>query len=167
MFRRFSRKAAGYFISRGSAPASAEATARLAVAGRQIIHADRRRRPDPGSVALGAPPPRSAPSQARRARLGPLYGAHNENRILIRRRLAARGESPAAFGRRCIPPPPQRGCRVGDPGLRCVAPRSNTPGIAPHRAQPARWGPRGALVAPCQTGASPASVRRGSFTTGC
>src|ERR1700693_4314147 len=35
--------------------------------------------------------------------------------------LTARGESPAAFGRRCIPPPPQRGCRVGDPGveLRC------------------------------------------------
>jgi hypothetical protein len=37
-------------------------------------------------------------------------------------------ESPAAFGRRCIPPPPQRGCRVGDPGVG-VAPRSNTPGI--------------------------------------
>src|SRR6266513_1005626 len=34
--------------------------------------------------------------------------------------LAARGETPAAFGRRCIPPPPQRGCRVGGPGwLRC------------------------------------------------
>src|SRR5436190_5252201 len=31
--------------------------------------------------------------------------------------LAARGETPAAFGRRCIPPPPQRGCRVGGPGL--------------------------------------------------
>src|SRR5437667_12830322 len=57
--------------------------------------------------------------------------------------LAARGESLAAFGApsaaaalgtpfdgRCIPAPPQRGCRVGDPGASCVAPRSNTPGIA-------------------------------------
>src|SRR5439155_393605 len=30
--------------------------------------------------------------------------------------LAARGESLAAFDGRCIPKPPQRGCRVGDPG---------------------------------------------------
>src|SRR5439155_26400354 len=30
--------------------------------------------------------------------------------------LAARGESLAAFDGRCIPAPPQRGCRVGDPG---------------------------------------------------
>src|SRR5436309_12262412 len=45
-------------------------------------------------------------------------------------RLAARGESLAAFDGRCIPAPPQRGCRVGDPGAGCVAPRSNTPGIA-------------------------------------
>jgi hypothetical protein len=37
--------------------------------------------------------------------------------------LAARGESPAAFGRRCIPP--------GG-----VAPRSNTPGILTRRALP-------------------------------
>src|SRR6266487_5482502 len=66
--------------------------------------------------------------------------------------LAARGETPAAFGRRCIPPPPQRGCRVGGPGSGCVAPRSNTPGIAPHRAQHARWGPRSALVAPFRRG---------------
>src|SRR5216117_1575513 len=56
--------------------------------------------------------------------------------------LAARGESLAAFGApsaaaalgtpfdgRCIPKPPQRGCRVGGPGAGCVAPRSNTPGI--------------------------------------
>src|SRR5436190_21577325 len=53
--------------------------------------------------------------------------------------LAARGETPAAFGRRCIP-------------SGCVAPRSNTPGIAPHRAQDARWGPRSALVAPFRRG---------------
>src|SRR5438093_4878392 len=32
------------------------------------------------------------------------------------RPLAARGESLAAFDGRCIPKPPQRGCRVGDPG---------------------------------------------------
>src|SRR5712692_1478002 len=44
--------------------------------------------------------------------------------------IAARGESLAAFDRRCIPAPPQRGCRVGDPGAGCVAPSSNTPGIA-------------------------------------
>jgi hypothetical protein len=43
--------------------------------------------------------------------------------------LAARGERPAEFGRRCTP-------------SGCVAPSSNTPGIAPHRAQNARWGPR-------------------------
>src|SRR5881628_1324134 len=45
-------------------------------------------------------------------------------------RLAARGESLAAVDGRCIPAPPQRGCRVGGPGAACVAPRSNTPGIA-------------------------------------
>ena len=72
--------------------------------------------------------------------------------LLPRATLAARGETPAAFGRRCIPPPPQRGCRVGGPGAGCVAPRSNTPGIAPHRAQDARWGPRSALVAPHRRG---------------
>src|SRR5437762_10236775 len=44
--------------------------------------------------------------------------------------LAARGATPSAFERRCIPPPPQRGCRVGDPGPGGVAPPSNTPGIA-------------------------------------
>src|SRR6266513_2043173 len=38
--------------------------------------------------------------------------------------LTARGETPAAFGRRCIP-------------AGCVAPRSNTPGILARRALPA------------------------------
>src|SRR5881396_465973 len=38
--------------------------------------------------------------------------------------VAARGETPAAFGRRCIP-------------SGCVAPRSNTPGILARRALPA------------------------------
>ena len=51
--------------------------------------------------------------------------------------LAARGESLAAFDGRCIPKPPQRGCRVGVPGAGCVAPRSNTPGILGRRALPA------------------------------
>ena len=44
--------------------------------------------------------------------------------IVVVTALAARGESPAAFGRRCIPPG-------------CVAPRSNTPGILARRALPA------------------------------
>src|SRR5438046_693830 len=60
-----------------------------------------------------------------------------------KRRLTARGESLAAFGApnaaaalgtpfdgRCIPSPPQRGCRVGGPGSGCVAPPSNIPDIA-------------------------------------
>src|SRR5438034_6560611 len=77
--------------------------------------------------------------------------------------LVARGESLAAFGApsaaaalgtpfgapsaaaalgtpfdgRCIPAPPQRGCRVGDPGGGCVAPPSNTGGILSRRALPA------------------------------
>src|SRR5436189_3586547 len=55
---------------------------------------------------------------------------------LVVLRLAARGETPAAFGRRCIPPPPQPGCRVGGPGAGCVAPRSNSPGIAPPPRKP-------------------------------
>src|SRR5438128_10055588 len=51
--------------------------------------------------------------------------------------LAARGESLAAFDERCIPKPPQRGCRVGGPGAGGVAPPSNTPGILSRRALPA------------------------------
>src|SRR5213592_2855652 len=53
--------------------------------------------------------------------------------------LAARGETPTAFGRRCIP-------------ADCVAPPSNIPDIAPHRAQDARWGPRSSVVAPLRRG---------------
>src|SRR5206468_313634 len=48
----------------------------------------------------------------------------------------------AAFGRRCIPPPPQRGCRVGDPGAGCVARRSNIPDILATRALPGGRGPQ-------------------------
>ena len=50
------------------------------------LELDRGSAPDPGSVARGGPTPRAAPSQARCARLGPLYG--NENKILVRRRIA-------------------------------------------------------------------------------
>src|SRR5947207_1401994 len=57
--------------------------------------------------------------------------------VRVRQRLTARGESPTAFGRRCIPSPPQRGCRVGDPGSGCVAPPSNIPDILGRRALPA------------------------------
>src|SRR2546426_10279770 len=68
--------------------------------------------------------------------------------------LAARGETPAAFGRRCIPAPPHRAEKraVGAPAADCVAPPSNIPDIAPHRAQDARWGPRSAVVAPFARG---------------
>src|SRR5437762_439630 len=78
--------------------------------------------------------------------------------------LAARGESLAAFDERCIPKPPQRGCRVGGPGASGVAPPTgprgapNTPGILSRRALPAGRGPRGASLV---------SVRRQTFTTGC
>ena len=51
--------------------------------------------------------------------------------------LAARGEGLAAFDGRCIPAPPQRGCRVGDPWPGCVASRSHTPGMLGRRALPA------------------------------
>src|SRR5712691_8209268 len=50
--------------------------------------------------------------------------------------LAARGATPSAFERRCIPPPPQRGCRVGDPGPGGDAPPSETPGLLGRRALP-------------------------------
>ena len=46
-----------------------------------------------------------------------------------------RDESLAAFDGRCIPAPPQRGCRVGDPAGG-VAPRSSTPDILGRRALP-------------------------------
>ncbi len=46
--------------------------------------------------------------------------------------LTARGESLAAFDRRCIPAPPHRAGKraAGTPAAGCVAPPSNTPGIA-------------------------------------
>src|SRR5713101_4078675 len=66
--------------------------------------------------------------------------------------LTARGKSPAAFGRRCIPSPPQRGCRVGPRRwLRCSS---------------LKYCPIFSVVAPCHRGASPASVRRRDFHHG-
>src|SRR2546426_7993217 len=67
---------------------------------------------------------------------------------MLRTCVAARGESLAAFDGRCIP-------------AGCVAPRSNTPGIAPHRAQHARWGPRRSVVAPFDTGVPSAAAALG------
>src|SRR6267142_1565684 len=67
--------------------------------------------------------------------------------------LTARGESLAAFDGRCIPAPPQRGCRVGDPGLAALLLAQILPVFS--------------VVAPCHRGASPVSVRRQTFTTGC
>src|SRR5207249_5208500 len=56
-----------------------------------------------------------------------IVGAARRSLFLVRSRdsqmLTARGETPAAFGRRCIP-------------AGCVAPRSNTPGILARRALP-------------------------------
>src|SRR5436309_5912073 len=68
--------------------------------------------------------------------------------------LAARDETPPAFGRRCIPAPPHRAEKraVGAPAADCVAPPSHIPDTAPHRAQNARWGPRSAVVAPLRRG---------------
>src|SRR5712691_10457678 len=65
----------------------------------------------------------------------------------------ARGESLAAFDGRCIPAPPQRGCRVGDPGLAALLLAQILPVFS--------------VVAPCHRGASPVSVRRQTFATGC
>src|SRR5258706_10552760 len=50
--------------------------------------------------------------------------------------LAARGETPAAFGPRCIPAPPHRAEKraVGAPAADCVAPPSNIPDILSRRA---------------------------------
>src|SRR5437667_2299800 len=55
----------------------------------------------------------------------------------MKKSFAARGATPSAFERRCIPSPPQRGSRVGDPGSGCVAPPSNIPDILGRRALPA------------------------------
>src|SRR5438034_2816979 len=52
------------------------------------------------------------------------YPLHSQTPVATpQTELAARGESPAAFGWRCIP-------------AGCVAPRSNTPGILARRALP-------------------------------
>src|SRR5437762_14153879 len=91
--------------------------------------------------------------------------------------LAARGESLAAFDERCIPKPPQRGCRVGGPGASGVAPPSKLPVLHPTVHNPHGGDPACAVVAPCRRGGVPTrlprwgprgaslvSVRRQTFT---
>src|SRR5712691_12997364 len=94
-------------------------------------------------------------------------------------RLAARGESLAAFDERCIPAPPQRGCRIGTPALAALHFLQILPVLPPHRANHARRGPRFSVVAPCRRGGAPNAAaaldpgrlaRLGAaqtFTTGC
>ena len=66
------------------------------------------------------------------------------------RTLAARGESPPAFGRRCIPTPTPTRCetRVGDPGLTALFPPSNEDDKSVSVVAPNRRGPHGADCAP-------------------
>ena len=64
----------------------AERRRQAQIAARDAVELDRGPAPDPGSVARGGPTPRAAPSRARCAHLGPLYG--HENKILVRRRIA-------------------------------------------------------------------------------
>src|SRR5207249_8911379 len=106
--------------------------------------------PGEGARMIGAPSPLTLATKKTRSAIRPAgCGVFVPSTI-----SAARGESPAAFGRRCIPAPtPTRWeTRVGGPGADCVAPPSNIPDIAPHRAQDARWGPRSAVVAPLRRG---------------
>src|SRR5439155_5726099 len=58
---------------------------------------------------------RGRAARDRLARLLPKSRFNPPTRAASTACLTARSESPAAFGRRCIPAPPQRGCRVGDP----------------------------------------------------
>src|SRR2546425_101413 len=118
-----------------------------------------------GYVVVDRTDPRARPAGVHRSgsdrRAGPRVEAAAVGRTESRRHrggaadnhsakaaLTARGESLAAFDGRCIP-------------AGCVAPRSNTPGIAPHRAQHARWGPRRSVVAPFDTGVPSAAAALG------
>src|SRR5947207_9227059 len=76
-------------------------------------------------------------SEACRRRLALLAGTGTAPERRSPHGLAAGGESLAAFDERCIPKPPQCGCRVGGPGAGGVASPSNTPGILSRRALPA------------------------------
>src|SRR5713101_1991498 len=73
---------------------------------------------------------------------------------------------------RGIPPPPQRGCRVGDPGAGCVAPPSNIPDILGRRALPSGRRAPGFMPRSTVTGhsirivSSPDTPRR-LFTASC
>ncbi len=94
--------------------------------------------------------------------------------------LAARGKSPTAFDRRCIPAAcvggmllrlwliggllPIGSCSFDPQGRRPCRPVLACRNSASARATHDQLGP---LLAPCQPGASPVSVRRGTFTTDC
>src|SRR5712691_9232357 len=56
---------------------------------------------------------------------------------------------------------------LGTPGLAALLLLQILPVMPPHRANDTRRGPRFSVVAPCHRRASPVSVRRQTFTTGC
>src|SRR6266849_8658146 len=59
---------------------------------------------------------------------------------------------------------PNAAAASGTPALAALLLPQILPVLPPHRANDARRGPRFSVVAPCQTGASPLSVRRQTFT---
>src|SRR5712691_8845884 len=69
-------------------------------------------------------------------------------------RLAARGESLAAFDERCIPAPPQRGCRIGTPALAALLLLQILP-VLPPTAQTTRGGGPGSQSSRLAGGAGP------------
>src|SRR6266851_572036 len=65
------------------------------------------------------------------------------------------------------PPHPNAAAALGTPAPAALLLAQILPVLPPHRANHARRGPRFSVVAPCRRGASPVSVRRQTFTTGC
>src|SRR5206468_10159103 len=65
------------------------------------------------------------------------------------------------------PPHPNAAAALGTPAGAALLLLQILPVLPPHRANHARRGPRFSVVAPCPRGASPVSVRRQTFTTGC
>src|SRR5712691_11506242 len=65
------------------------------------------------------------------------------------------------------PPHPNAAAALGTPAPAALLLPQILPVLPPHRANHARRGPRFSVVAPCRRGASPVSVRRQTFITGC
>src|SRR5438034_10546283 len=65
------------------------------------------------------------------------------------------------------PPHPNAAAALGTPAPAALLLAQILPVLPPHRAQYARRGPPFSLVAPCRRGASPVSVPRPTFPTGC